>query len=160
MSVPSDSAEVGQFTWRVEIRFGDCDPAGIIYYPRYFDLFHQAMESWFDGPLGLPYASLIRQHRLGLPSVRAEADYRAPSRFGEQVAVVLSIARLGSSSVHFDYQVRGPDGGLRVTGRTVCVVMDLDPSSETFQRAIPIPSDLRQRIQTFRRGSAAREGEP
>lgn len=139
----------GRFDLRVPVRFGDCDPAGILYYPHYFDLFHQAMEAWFDGPLGLPYASLIGSRRLGLPSVHAHADYRAPSRHGESVTVSLAVERLGESSVHLRYEVRGPDGELRAEGKTVCVVMDLDPDSPTNARAVPIPPDLRKRFEAF-----------
>lgn len=134
------------FTLVVPIRFGDCDPAGILYYPRYFDLFHQAMEAWFDGPLDLPYATFIQDHGLGLPAVHAEADYKAPTAYGERVGVQLQVARLGRTSIGFQYAVWGDERTLRATGRTVCVVMDLDPARSTFRRALPVPSTLLERM--------------
>lgn len=140
-------ADGSPFTLQVPIRFGDCDPAGILYYPRYFDLFHQAMEAWFDGALGLPYATFLNEHRLGLPAVHAQADYRAPTTFGETVRVELRVRSLGSSSIRFGYRVLGPDGGERVVGETVCAVLDLDPASPTARRAVPIPGDLRALIE-------------
>jgi hypothetical protein len=45
-----------------------------------------------------------------------------------------------------------PDAPARVTGRTVCAVMDLDPASATFRRAIELPLDLRRRVEAFMRG--------
>jgi len=139
----------------IEVRFGDCDPAGIIYFPRYFDFFHQAMESWFPRHLGLGYESLIRGQRLGFPAVHTEADFRRPSRFGERVEVAMRVLAVGGSSITFGYEVSGPEGELRATGRSVCVVMDLDPNSPTHERAVPIPSDLRVRIEAFGVGSEA-----
>lgn len=136
---------------RVTVRFGECDPAGILYYPRYFDLFHRAMEAWFGEALGLPYARFIAERRQGIPSVHAEADYRLPSGFGDVLDVRLSVAELGRSSLTFAYEVAGAeDGALRATGRVVCVLMDLDPGSDTFRRAVPLDDDLRARIEAFR----------
>lgn len=141
-----DAPGAAVFSLPVPIRFGDCDPAGILYYPRYFDLFHQAMEAWFDGPLGLPYARFLLDDRLGLPTVAAEAQYRAPCTFGETVGVELSVEKLGKSSIIFAYRVVGPDASERAVGRVTCVVMDLDPGRPTYRRAVPIPSGLRARI--------------
>ena len=134
------------FALSVPIRFGDCDPAGILYYPRYFDLFHQAMEAWFDGPLGLSYARFLGEDRLGLPAVAAQAQYLAPCTFGEVVRVELSVERLGTSSIAFAYSVRGADTSERAVGRVTCVVMDLDAARPTYRRAVPIPVALRERI--------------
>jgi 4-hydroxybenzoyl-CoA thioesterase len=141
------------FLHPVTIRFGWCDPAGILYYPRYFDLFHQAMESWFGAALGLPYGDFIRGGR-GVPSVHAEADFVAPCTLGETVQVALTVEAVGRSSLRFAYRVVGPDGGERATGRVVTVLMDLDPASETFRRAIPITGDFRDRVMAWRASTA------
>lgn len=154
MSTPASGVIGSPFRLAVPIRFGDCDPAGILYYPRYFDLFHQAMEAWFDGALGLPYATFLNEHRLGLPAVHATANYRAPSTFGEMVTVELRVLALGTTSIRFGYRVLGPDQAERASGETVCVVLDLDPSSPTARCAVPIPSDLRDLIGQTARPSA------
>ena len=60
---------------RVRVGFGDCDPAGIVYFPRFFHFFHEAMETWFDEVLGLPYAEMIGGRGLGFPAVHTEADF-------------------------------------------------------------------------------------
>ena len=89
------------------IRFGDCDPAGVVYFPRFFDWFHQAMETWFDESLEYAYASFIHQG-WGLPTVHTEADYKAPCGFGERVTVELRVPKLGGSSITFDLTPQGP----------------------------------------------------
>ncbi len=145
---------------RVQVRFGDCDPAGIVYFPRFFDFFHQAMETWFSA-IGFRYDEVILDRKIGFPAVHTEADFRAPSRFGEAIDVELRVRALGRSSVRFGYTVYGPervtgedgeDGQAaqpRLTGATVCVVMDLDPQSPRHRQAMPVPDDLRAAIEAF-----------
>lgn len=139
----------------VRIGWGHCDPAGIVYFPRFFELFHEAMETWFGDALGAPYDDVITVRRIGFPTVHTEADFRAPTRFGERVAVELRVGRIGGSSIELVYRVCGPggDADLRATGRTVVALMDLDPASPGFRRGLPIPADLRARIEAFARGS-------
>lgn len=134
----------------MEVRWGDCDPAGIVYFPRFFERFHDAMERWFEASLGLPYDALILGQRLGLPSVHTEADFRAPCRFGERLVVELRVGKLGRSSIELRYRVVAEgEAEPRLTGRTVCALMDLDPARPTHARAVPWPEDLRTRIEAF-----------
>ena len=146
----------GVHVHRVDVRFGDCDPAGIVYFPRFFHLFHETMETWFSAGLGLAYAGLIQGRKLGFPAVHTEADFKVPCALGESITVELRVARLGRSSIGLEYVVRGSAGDERLTGASTCVVMDLDPASPQFRRAVPIPDDLRARIQSFMVGA----GEP
>lgn len=133
------------------IGWGHCDPAGIVYFPRFFELFHQSMESWFAEGLGLSYEQVIVGRKIGFPSVHTEADFRRPTRFGEVVVVELRVGMVGRTSIELRYRIvaDADPADLRVEGRTVCVVMDLDPQSETFRTALAIPDDLRQRIAAF-----------
>ena len=133
----------------IEVRFGDCDPAGIIYFPRFFALFHDAMETWFPARLGLRYADIILGRKIGFPAVHTEADFRAPCVLGDVIAVELRVARLGRSTIDLRFVVRGAGGDERVQGATTCVVMDLDPASPGYRRALAIPDDLRRRIEGF-----------
>ncbi len=134
---------------RVRVGFGDCDPAGTVYFPRFFHFFHEAMEGWFDDVLGLRYADMVNVRKLGFPAVHTEADFRSPVVMGQEIAVELRVVQLGRSSIHLAYVVRlvgAPADDVRLVGATVCVVMDLDPQRPTFRRAVPLPDDLRGRI--------------
>ena len=134
---------------RVRVGFGDCDPAGIVYFPRFFHFFHEAMETWFDDGLEIPYAEVIRGRKIGFPAVHTEADFRLPVAMGEEIAVEQRVVQLGRSSLRFAYTVRlvgEPADDVRLIGATVSVVMDLDPQRPTFRRAVPLPDDLRDRI--------------
>jgi 4-hydroxybenzoyl-CoA thioesterase len=83
--------------FRVEypIRFSHCDPAGIVYFPRFFDLIHQAMEDWFTYGLGERFSDLVMQKGLGTPTVSTQCDFISPARFGDVLAIELAILRLG-----------------------------------------------------------------
>jgi 4-hydroxybenzoyl-CoA thioesterase len=132
----------------IDVRFGDCDPAGIVYFPRFFDFFHQAMESWFGAHLGSGYDELVRVRKLGFPAVHTEADFERPCRFGEQIVVHQRVTRLGRTSIEFYYEVWGGETR-RARGRSVCVVMNLDERSPEHGRAVEIPAELRARIEAF-----------
>ena len=43
------------FISQVEVRFRHCDPAGIVFYPRYFEMINDFVEEWFDKGMGLPF---------------------------------------------------------------------------------------------------------
>lgn len=132
------------FVFSTPVRFADVDHAGIVYYPRFFHYFHLAFEELFRVRMGpRAYVELLDRDRIGFPAVRAEADYRAPLRFGDTAVIVLSIARLGASSITFRYQVSraaGDDGTSVVCaeGQVVCAVVDLSAF-----RAVAIPDRLR-----------------
>lgn len=137
-------------THRRTVRFGECDPAGILYYPRYFDWFHEAMESWFGEALGLPYVELIVGRGVGFPAVHTSCDYKQPSAFGQQVGVEVRVARVGRTSVDLRFTVRGAgDGELRCEGRTVVVHVDMDQQSATWMQPMPLGGELRAAIEAY-----------
>jgi 4-hydroxybenzoyl-CoA thioesterase len=123
------------------IRFSDCDPAGIVFFPQYFVMFNGFVEQWVDEGLGLSYAGLIMQRRIGLPTVRLEADFRAISRIGDDVTLALGVQHLGGRSITLDLHCDGPDGQRRVSIKQVLVTTSLET-----HKAIEIPPDLREAI--------------
>lgn len=141
----------GTYELEVAVQWGHCDPAGIVYFPRFFEWFHQTMEAWFDDGLGVPYHDVIVGQKIGFPSVHTEADFRRPCVFGERLVVELRVGRVGTSSVELLYRVRAAADPTdeRAVGRTVCVVMDLDEASATHRRALAIPDALRRALAAF-----------
>jgi 4-hydroxybenzoyl-CoA thioesterase len=138
----------------IDVRFGDCDPAGIVYFPRFFDFFHQAMETWFPTHLGFGYDEFVRVRKLGFPAVHTQADFERPIRFGDRIEIHQRVTKLGRSSIGFGYEVHGDDGR-RATGRSVCVVMNLDERSPEHGKSVVIPEQLRARILAFGVGGDA-----
>jgi len=77
----------GAFTRTVPIRFSHCDPAGIVYFPHYFDMFNGLVEDWYTEQLGVNYANLILGDQHGFPYVHIETDFKLPSRMGERQSI-------------------------------------------------------------------------
>ena len=124
------------------IRFSDCDPAGIVFYPQYFIMLNGLVEDWVSEGLGIGYHALIAERRIGLPTVRLEADFRAVSRMGDQVMLGLAVERLGSRSMTLVLRCFDPASGeLRMQVRQVLVTTSLES-----HRAVEIPQDLRTAI--------------
>ncbi len=124
------------------IRFSDCDPAGIVFYPQYFVMFNALVEDWITEGFGIGYGALVMERRVGLPTVRLEADFSAVSRLGDRVALSLEVERLGTRSLTLALRCEGVDGEPRMAMRQVLVATSLDT-----HRAIALPADLRAAIE-------------
>ncbi len=126
------------------VRFADCDPAGIVFFPQYLVMLNTQVEQFFDEGLRVAYADFIAQRRLGLPTVRLEVDFSAISRHGEQLTLTLLVQKLGQSSLALQHRVHGADGELRLAARQVLVCTSLDTHESQ-----PLPDDVRDALEPF-----------
>jgi len=78
------------FTTTHIVRFHHCDPAGIVFYPRYYDMLNATIEEWFETRLGWPFAAIHGPMSMGVPTVSQEARYFRPSRLAERLDFVLA----------------------------------------------------------------------
>lgn len=115
------------FTVERQVRFDDCDPAGIVYYPRYFSMINGVVEDWW-AHLGQPWHELIPQRRIVTPVSHIESVFLRPSQMGEHLQCQLSVEAVSRSSIRLLHRVLGPDGleRLRVRQRMVCVSTEGD----------------------------------
>ena len=138
---------MSESTWfhhRRVVRFGECDPAGVAYYPVFFDWFHQAMEACFEERLGVTYADMI-QH-TGFPAVHTSADFHLPLAVGWHIDVVVGIERLGRSSINWRFDIQTEMGTVAAVGKvkTVCIAV----SNGTFEfSSTNIPERLMAHLQ-------------
>lgn len=138
------------FATEFKVRFADCDLAGIVFYPRYIEMFNAVVEDWCADGLGIPFRALHKDHGLGLPTVRLETDFRMPSEVGDMLRAELAVEKIGGASFTIGIRLLGPDREERVRGRLVLATMDLKR-----RRAIQIPEPLRGRIASFLLPSSA-----
>jgi YbgC/YbaW family acyl-CoA thioester hydrolase len=82
-----------------KIRFGHTDPAGIVYYPNYFDMFNGVVEDFFDECVGASFQRMSAEERVVTPLRHVECDFNAPSRIGDRLLLALTLVALGRSSV-------------------------------------------------------------
>ena len=147
MDTGIDTGQAGAkqvFGTEVTVRFGDCDPAGIVFYPRYFEMFNNLVEDWCAQGLGTGFRELHLERGLGLPTVHVETSFIAASELGDRLRAELRVEKIGGASVTVGIRLLGPAGEERVRASLVLVMMQLKE-----RRAVPIPEPLRSRIAAF-----------
>ena len=125
------------FVSRQQVRFAHVDAAGIVFYPRYFEMLNAAVEDYFAEAVGVDFKEIHLQRRLAVPTVKLESEFSAPSRLGDQLDFHLDIPRVGRSSAGVDVEVRCQNQ-LRFKAKVVLVCMDLDSG-----RSLAWPGDMR-----------------
>ena len=133
------------FTVPKKIRFHHCDPAGIVFYPQFFYLLHEAQEDFF-AHIGFPEHSMINAG-YGVPIVDLKTQFLGMCRNGDDVNITLALSKLGNSSIGMDYEVLG--GGqvkLRASG---VVVYSKVPDG----KPVRLPDDLRTALSPYLRNN-------
>lgn len=93
------------FTHPTQVRFQDADAAGIIFFPRVLEYFHDAFVRFLDDQnLGLK--RIIDERNWLAPIVHTEADYRRPLRFGDPIAVELVGHALQDMRLTLGFRIR------------------------------------------------------
>jgi 4-hydroxybenzoyl-CoA thioesterase len=138
-----------KFTAQRQVRFSDCDPAGIVFFPQYLVMLNGFVEEWFDQGLGISYAHLIGARRTGLPTVRLEVDFTAISHHGDALTFSAGLEKLGRSSLIVLTDVhgattRGPE--LRLRARQVLVCTSLET-----HKPQALPDDVRGALTPYQR---------
>jgi len=143
MKVDQFVSPQGAFTRTVRIRFSHCDPAGIVYFPNYFDMFNGLIEDWYTEHLGVDYSKLILNDRHGFPFVHIETDLKIPSRMGERLDLTLLLTKIGKSSL--SVVIVGHLGGIeRLRARLVTAMMSLET-----QQKVELPDVLRDKFVAY-----------
>ena len=138
---------MSRFVRERHIRFADCDPAGIVFYPQYFVMLNGLIEDWIEQGLVIPYRGLVLGRGVCLPTVRLEADFKAVSHLRDPVALSLQVERLGQRSLTLQLRCTGPADDVRMSLRQVIVTTSL-----ATHQSIAIPDDLRAAIDRFAAG--------
>src|SRR5258708_16317957 len=89
----------------IKIEWGDCDPFGIVFFPRYFEYFDACTNALFHRALGYPKVEMLRRFKIaGIPLVQASCDFKVPSSYGDIVAVESCVTQWGTSSFSLPHQ--------------------------------------------------------
>jgi 4-hydroxybenzoyl-CoA thioesterase len=127
---------------KLRIEWGHCDPAGIVFYPRYFEMFDTSTTALFERALGMTKFNFLKAYDVvGYPMVDTRARFVLPTRFGDDVVIETTISDLRRSS--FDMQHRLlKDGELAVEGFETRVWVGRDPADPDRIKSRPIPPDV------------------
>lgn len=131
------------YAYSSRVRFTHTDPAGFVFFPRYFEKFQAAVEDWFNNELKVDYAGIFLGRGIGLPTAHTECNFLKPCRLGEMLDLSLRLTKVGATSLHVEF-LGSVNGEQRLHGQSVLVFIDLENGSP-----VPIPDDLREKFEAY-----------
>jgi 4-hydroxybenzoyl-CoA thioesterase len=133
-------------TRTLRIEWGDCDPAGIVFYPRYFAMFDTSTAYLMERAAGMSKFDYLKHYKfVGHPIVETRAIFRVPTRFGDEVSIETAVAACGRSSIKIEHRL-SKAGVLAVEGFETRVFVARDPDDPEKLKSQPIPPDLAARL--------------
>ncbi|TNJ41227.1 thioesterase family protein [Phaeobacter sp. B1627] len=131
------------FSMPQKVLFKHCDPAGIVFYPRYFEMMNDCVEAWFSDALEWPLEEI--HYTGGVPTANIETRFAAPSHHGDQLTLHLRVTKLGRTSLTYEMTATC-EAALRFKTEATLVYVDTDG------RPTPWPAPVRIKIQYEMKG--------
>jgi YbgC/YbaW family acyl-CoA thioester hydrolase len=130
------------FKTKRKINFYDCDPAGVLFFGRIFELCHSAYEELIAGfDLKEDYWN---NEEYIVPILNSEAHYRKPMKYGEDISVEIKVSKLKSSSFELDFVCRNDKDEECTHVRTVHVCVD----KSTWKKQ-PLKKEIHSRLSEY-----------
>ena len=131
------------FDTQLKVRFGDVDPAGIVYFPKIFDYIHEAFEDLWEEHIDVRYYHMLLERGIGYPLVHSDVNFHAPLHFGDRPIVRVTCFKLGRSSIGLRYRF--------ILGETTCVEARMTVVCVRLKNleTIDIPADYRAKFETL-----------
>lgn len=125
-------------TMRYRIAWGDLDPLGIVFYPRYYEWMDEAAHLFFETK-GIDLEGLLRQRGIIFALVETGCRYFRPARYHDEIEVFTRLEELSKRTLTLRYEIRSGGGDLLAEGfeRRICV----KKADQTLQ-ATEIPPDI------------------
>ena len=128
----------------VTVRFGQCDRAGIVFTPRYFDMMNEVVERFFIEELQIDYYALLVTRGIGLGYVQASCEFLKPSRMGDPLDIAVLVERIGGASYGLVLPILR-DGTEVARGRLVTASTVIETA-----KSCPIPPDIRLALESYK----------
>jgi len=124
---------------KLRVRYEETDAMQVVYYSKVFVWMEVGRVNLLRD-IGHPYREW-EARGLGIPVVQAHADYQASARFDDEILVKTRVARVGKSSVMFEYEIyRLPDMLLLCFGHTIHAL------SVRIGKSVPFPQELKSKL--------------
>jgi 4-hydroxybenzoyl-CoA thioesterase len=125
------------FTRSQKVQFKHCDPAGIVFYPRYFEMINDTVEAFFDEVLHWPFEEIHPE--AAVPTAAFNVAFKAPCRHGEMLEFTLTVLAIGRSSLSLRITALA-DGSERLVADQTLVRVD------GAGRSAPWPDSVSQKV--------------
>lgn len=131
-----------RFTTEIVVRFNHVDPAGIVYYPRYYEMINQASEIWFEDALEYPYPKMFAEG-WAVPLAHLESSFKNPSYLNDRLTFALGVTKIGRSRIDLSIVTSCKDEIRFLTRQSIVWV-----NHKTIKSAA-IPGDIRAKMEGF-----------
>ena len=126
----------------VEIEWGDCDAAGIVFYPRYFAMFDASTAYLLEAALGMKKIAWTKKFGIvGIPMVDTGAKFIEPSRYGDILTIETTATAIRRSSFDIAHRVL-KDGKLAIEAHETRVWTGRDPDDPSRIKAVAMPAEV------------------
>ncbi len=133
------------FALRFPIRFTHTDPAGYVFFPRFFDMFQAVSEDWFTYRLGLKFADMIMVQQIGQPTAFVECQFIKPCVLGDMLDMAIVLEKFGISSLDLRY-IGTVEGEVRLCARSVQVMIGFKDG-----KPVPFSNEIREKLTAYHR---------
>ncbi|SLN37633.1 1,4-dihydroxy-2-naphthoyl-CoA hydrolase [Oceanibacterium hippocampi] len=134
------------FTIRRTVHWGDCDPAGIVYTPRFLDFAVETAEAWFHAVTGEHWDGIRRKRNMGSPMVGTTLEFKRPLAAGDLFDLRVLLARIGGASYTLDISGLNAAGELAFRAELTPCMVHVEPFG-----AARIPDDFRQAMEAYKK---------
>jgi 4-hydroxybenzoyl-CoA thioesterase len=107
-----------------KIRFEDCDPAGIAFYPNYILILHRHFEDWFAEGLGVSLGTMNLDRKIGFPIKHLSVDFLRPSHLEDVLEWGLTVTTTRASAITLSITAQC-NGETRIKAELMVVAVDL-----------------------------------
>ena len=129
------------------VHFGDCDPAQIVFYPRYYIWFDQSTENLFRAA-GLHWEEMFETHAggfAGVPLLSASADFLSVSKMGDDIEIESWVRDWQDKTFTVEHRVHN-GGRISVEGHEKRIWVVRAPDRPAGIRAASIPAEIKTKL--------------
>jgi len=128
--------------YHFQVRWGETDAAGIVFYPSFYAWMDEATHHYFS-EIGYPTTKMFEDSKMGIPLCEAKCVFKAPLFFGDQVTIVTTIEDIGNKVFVINHTFM-KEGQTVAEGYEIRAWANLNPKL----KAVPIPDKLRTAIES------------
>lgn len=87
------------FQYDQRVLFQHCDPAGIVFYPRYYEMINATVEHWFSDVLDCSFSKMHLEQKVAVPTVEMSTRFKRASFLEDELRFILQVEKRGDKSV-------------------------------------------------------------
>ena len=128
------------------IRFRHTDFAGIVFYPRFFEMLNDLVEDWFEEELERPFSKIHKTN--GVPTVSLQVAFKQAAKIGDRITKMLWVDEIGTASVKLGFRFVAENGQTILEGQSTLVNVTLEKNGGNIESA-PFDDEMREKMQRF-----------